>query len=211
MLVGAVLQFAGKTENQKSLGLILLGIGLLFFGLDVIDEAMKPFRDYQPFIDLMATLGKNPILGAAIGALFTVLIQSSSATVAIIITLAGSGLVSLPAGIALMLGAEVGTCADTLVSTIGRGRPALRTGVFHLLFNLTSAILGIIFASQLAQVVLAISGNDVGRQIANAQIIFNVIGVVAVIGFVPLIARGLERLIPDKKLHQQEKIRVAAK
>jgi len=211
MLVGAVLQFAGKTENQKSLGLILLGIGLLFFGLDVIDEAMKPFRDYQPFINLMATLGKNPILGAAIGALFTVLIQSSSATVAIVITLAGSGLISLPAGIALMLGAEVGTCADTLVSTIGRGRPALRTGVFHLLFNLTSALLGIIFASQLAQVVLAISGNDVGRQIANAQIIFNVIGVVAVIGFVPLIARGLERLIPDKKLQQQEKISVAAK
>lgn len=191
--------------------MILLGIGLLFFGLDVIDEAMKPFRDYQPFINLMATLGKNPILGAAIGALFTVLIQSSSATVAIVITLAGSGLISLPAGIALMLGAEVGTCADTLVSTIGRGRPALRTGVFHLLFNLTSALLGIIFASQLAQVVLAISGNDVGRQIANAQIIFNVIGVVAVIGFIPLIVRGLERLIPDKKLQQQEKISVAAK
>ena len=211
MLVGAVLQFAGKTDNQKSLGLILLGIGLLFFGLDVIDEAMKPFREYQPFIDLMATLGKNPVLGALIGAGFTVLIQSSSATVAVIITLAGSGLVSLPAGIALMLGAEVGTCADTLVSTIGRGRPALRTGVFHFLFNITSAILGIIFAQQLAQFVLAISGDDVGRQIANAQIIFNVIGVVAMIGFVPLIARGLEKLIPDTKLKQQEKISVAAK
>lgn len=211
MLVGAVLQFAGRTDNQKSLGLILLGIGLLFFGLDVIDEAMKPFREYQPFIDLMATLGKNPILGALIGAGFTVLIQSSSATVAVIITLAGSGLVSLPAGIALMLGAEVGTCADTLVSTIGRGRPALRTGIFHLLFNLTSAILGIIFAHQLAQLVLAISGDDVGRQIANAQIIFNLIGVVAIIGFVPLIARGLEKLIPDKKLKQIEKISVAAK
>lgn len=211
MLVGAVLQFAGRTENQKSLGLILLGIGLLFFGLDVIDEAMKPFRDYQPFIDLMATLGKTPILGALIGAGFTILIQSSSATVAIIITLAGSGLVSLPAGIALMLGAEVGTCADTLVSTIGRGRPALRTGIFHFLFNITSAIIGIIFASQLAQLVLAVSGDDVGRQIANAQIIFNAIGVVAVIGFVPLIARGLEKLIPDKKLQQQEKISVAAK
>ncbi len=211
MLVGAVLQFAGKTDNQKSLGLILLGIGLLFFGLDVIDEAMKPFREYQPFIDLMATLGRNPVLGALIGAGFTVLIQSSSATVAIIITLAGSGLVSLPAGIALMLGAEVGTCADTLVSTIGRGRPALRTGVFHFLFNITSAILGIIFAHQLAQFVLAISGDDVGRQIANAQIIFNVIGVVAAIGFVPLIARGLEKLIPDPKLKQQEKISVAAK
>lgn len=211
MLIGAVLQFAGRTDNQKSLGLILLGIGLLFFGLDVIDEAMKPFRDYQPFINLMATLGRNPVLGAAIGALFTVLIQSSSATVAIVITLASSGLVSLPAGIALMLGAEVGTCADTLVSTIGRGRPALRTGVFHFLFNITSAIVGIIFAPQLAQLVLAISGDSVGRQIANAQVIFNLIGVAAVIGFVPLIVRGLEKLIPDQKLKQQEKISVAAK
>jgi phosphate:Na+ symporter len=117
--------------------------------------------------------------------------------------LAGSGLVSLPAGIALMLGAEVGTCADTLISTIGRGRPALRTGVFHFLFNLTSAIIGIIFAPQLAQLVLAISGDNVGRQIANAQVIFNLIGVAAVIGFVPLIVRGLEKLIPDRKLKQQ--------
>ncbi len=211
MLVGAVLQFAGKTDNQKSLGLILLGIGLLFFGLDVIDEAMKPFRDYQPFINLMATLGTHPVLGAAIGALFTVLIQSSSATVAIVITLASSGLISLPAGIALMLGAEVGTCADTLVSTVGRGRAALRTGVFHFLFNITSAIVGIIFAPQLAQLVLAISGDSVGRQIANAQVIFNLIGVAVVIGFVPLIVRGLEKLIPDQKLKQQEKISVAAK
>lgn len=203
MFIGALLQFAGKTDNQKSLGLILLGLGLLFFGLDVIDEAMKPFREYQPFINLMETLGRNTVLGALIGALFTVLIQSSSATVAIVITLASSGLISLPAGIALMLGAEVGTCADTLVSTIGRGRPALRTGVFHLLFNLTSAIVGIIFASQLAQLVLAISGDSVGRQIANAQVIFNLIGVAAVIGFVPLIVRVLEKLIPDSKSEQQ--------
>lgn len=203
MLTGALLQFIGRTDNQKSLGLILLGIGLLFFGLDVIDEAMRPFRDYQPFIDLMENLGRNTVLGALVGALFTVLIQSSSATVAIVITLASSGLVSLPAGIALMLGAEVGTCADTLVATIGRGRPALRTGIFHLLFNLTSATVGIIFAAQLAQFVQSFSGESIGRQIANAQVIFNVLGVVLVIGFLPLIARALEKLIPDVESEQK--------
>lgn len=205
MFLGLLVLFLGKTGTQKNIGLILLGFGLMFYGLEAIDEAMKPFRNYQPFIDWMQTLGNNPLLGAIVGAIFTVIIQSSSATVAIVITLAGSGLVSLPAGIAIMLGAEVGTCADTLVATIGRGRPALRTGVFHFLFNLMSAILGIIFAPLLAQLVLAISGDNVGRQIANAQIIFNLIGVTAVILFLPIIARGLERLIPNAPDNKPEK------
>ncbi|MBD2776483.1 Na/Pi symporter [Iningainema tapete] len=200
MFAGLLLLFVGRTGTQKNLGLILLGFGLMFYGLEAIDEAMKPFRNYQPFIDWMQTLGKNPLLGAIVGAIFTIIIQSSSATVAIVITLASSGLISLPAGIAIMLGAEVGTCADTLVATIGRGRPALRTGVFHLLFNLVSAILGILFAPLLVQLVLAISGGaGVGRQIANAQIIFNMIGVVVVIAFLPVIAQLLERLIPDAR------------
>lgn len=108
--------------------------------------------------------------------------------------------------IAIMLGAEVGTCADTLVATVGRGRAALRTGVFHFLFNLVSAILGIIFAPLLVQLVGAISGEaGVGRQVANAQILFNLIGVAVVIVFLPLVARLLERLIPD--VPQQRQLR----
>jgi phosphate:Na+ symporter len=188
----------GRTRTQKNLGLVVLGFGLMFYGLEAIDDAMRPFRTYQPFIDLMQTLGNNPLLGALVGCIFTVIIQSSSATVAIVITLASSGLISLPAGVAIMLGAEVGTCSDTLVATFGRGRQAIRTGVFHLLFNLISAALGIVFAPYLVQLVLAMSpGAGVGRQVANAQILFNLIGVVVVIGFLPAIARGLEWIIPD--------------
>ncbi|MBD2308188.1 Na/Pi cotransporter family protein [Chroococcidiopsis sp. FACHB-1243] len=198
MFAGLLLLFLGKTKTWKNLGIVLLGFGLMFYGLEAIDEAMKPFRTYEPFIDLMETLGNNPILGAAVGALFTVIIQSSSATVAIVITLASSGLISLPAGVAIMLGAEVGTCADTLIATIGRGRPALRTGVFHFGFNLVSAILGIIFAPLLVQLVLSFSGSaGVGRQVANAQILFNGIGVLVMVIFLPAIARILQRLIPD--------------
>lgn len=198
MFAGLLLLLAGRGRMLKNLGIVLLGFGLMFYGLEAVDEAMKPFRDYQPFIDLMQTLGKNPLLGAVVGAIFTLIIQSSSATVAIVITLAGSGLISLPAGVAIMLGAEVGTCADTLVATIGRGRSALRTGVFHLLFNLISAILGIIFAPLLVQFVLGVSGSaGVGRQVANAQILFNLIGVVVAVAFLPMIARLLEKLVPD--------------
>lgn len=204
MFSGLLLLFLGKGRVLKNLGIVLLGFGLMFYGLEAIDEAMKPFREYQPFIDLMQTLGNNPLLGAIIGAIFTVIIQSSSATVAITITLASSGLISLAAGVAIMLGAEVGTCADTLVATIGRGRPALRTGLFHLLFNLVSAILGIIFAPLLVQLVLAISGGaGVGRQVANAQILFNLIGVVVMVAFLPIVARFLERLVPDAPSDRQ--------
>ena len=204
MFIGFLLTFIGKTDRLKNIGLVLLGFGLLFFGLDQIESAMEPFETYQPFLKLMENLGDKPLLGAGIGALFTILVQSSSATVAIIVTLASQGLISLPTGIALMLGAEVGTCADTLVATIGRERPAVRTGIFHLLFNLTTATLGILFASQLAALAQWLSslfgaGEDVARQIANAQLIFNVLGVMLVIGFLPLITKGLEKVIPKGK------------
>lgn len=200
MFAGLLLLFVGKTDRQKTIGIIILGFGLMFYGLEAIDEAMKPFRTYEPFVNWMETLGSNPLLGAVVGAIFTVIIQSSSATVAIVITLASSGIIALPAGIAIMLGAEVGTCADTLLSTIGRGSAALRTGVFHFLFNLVSATLGIIFAPQLVQLAQVISGGGgVGRQVANAQMIFNILGVVLLIGFLPMVTHLLERLVPDSQ------------
>lgn len=207
MVAGILFHFLGKQEFQKHLGLVLLGFGLLFFGLDVIEGAMNPFRGHPVFLSWMQKLGDQAALGALVGAMFTVLIQSSSATVAIVITLASAGMMPLSTGIALMLGAEVGTCADTLVATIGRGRPALRTGVFHLLFNLVGAVVGIAFAPQLAKLAQLISGTgNIGRQIANAQLLFNVISVMAVIGFLPMVARGLETLLPNVVAGQVEDV-----
>lgn len=202
LFIGFLLFLLGKAERLKQIGLIVLGFGLLFFGLGYIEDATIPFRDYPQFINWMENLGHNTLQGALVGGLFTVLIQSSSATVAIVVTLASQGLISLSTGIALVLGAEVGTCADTLVATIGRDRPAIRTGVFHFLFNLASVTVGLLFASQLAALSIWIShlggaGDNVARQIANAQLIFNLLGVLLVLRFLPWIARGLERLIPD--------------
>jgi phosphate:Na+ symporter len=200
MLAGLLALFLGKSHTQKQVGLIVLGFGLIFYGLDAIDEAMKPLRTHGPFLSWMQRLGDTPLLGALVGCVVTLVIQSSSATVAIVIKLASSGLISLPAGVAIMLGAEIGTCSDTLLATIGRGRPALRTGVFHLVFNLISAVIGVICATQLVKLVeLVSSGVSTGRQIANAQIIFNVIGVAVVLPFLPAIARALQRAIPDAK------------
>lgn len=198
MVTGLLLMFLGKSDLRRKLGVVVLGFGLMFYGLEAIDEAMKPLRDYQPFMQTMENMGRNPVLGALFGAAFTMIIQSSSATVAIVITLAGSGLISLPAGVAIMLGAEIGTCSDTLIATIGRGRPAVRTGVFHLVFNLTTACIGVALAPLFVQFVEQLSGGaSVGRKIANAQMIFNGAGVLVVLPFLPWIARALERLIPD--------------
>jgi phosphate:Na+ symporter len=199
MFGGLLISLVARNATLRNVGVIVLGFGLMFYGLEAIDDAVRPLRKYEPFIDLMQALGNRPLLGALIGAIFTVVIQSSSATVAIVITLAGSGMISLPAGVAIMLGAEIGTCSDTLLATIGRGRSALRTGLFHFLFNLTTAALGILLAPQLVQLVLAFSeGAGVGRQIANAQILFNAVGVGIAVIFLPAIARALERLVPER-------------
>jgi phosphate:Na+ symporter len=199
MVSGLLLMFIGKSETRRKLGLVVLGFGLMFYGLEAIDEAMKPLRDHQAFMSAMTAMGTNPILGAAFGAVFTMIIQSSSATVAVVITLAGSGLISLPTGVAIMLGAEIGTCSDTLLATIGRGRPALRTGVFHMVFNLASACIGVALAPLFVQFIESISGDaSVGRKIANAQMIFNCAGVAVALPFLPAIARVLERVLPDR-------------
>jgi phosphate:Na+ symporter len=199
MLSGLLAMFVGSSPTRKKLGLVLLGFGLMFYGLDAIDEAMKPLRGHPTFMQAMRSLGQTPVWGAAFGALFTMLIQSSSATVAIVITLASSGLISLEAGVALMLGAEIGTCSDTLVATIGRGRPALRTGVFHLAFNLITACVGVALARPFVELVDAIGGEaSVGRKIANAQMLFNGLGVLLALPLLPAIARALQRALPDK-------------
>ena len=198
MLLGMLLMFLGRSDTRRQIGMVLLGFGLVFYGLGAIDNAMKPLRNFEPFVRWMRTLGDVPLYGAAVGCAVTLVIQSSSATVAIIVTLAISGMISLQAGVAIMLGAEIGTCSDTLLATIGRGRPALRTGAFHFLFNLVSAVLGVIFAKQLVQLVQALSPDvSVGRQIANAQILFNLIGVAVALPILPAIARLLERAIPN--------------
>ncbi len=198
LALGLGLHVVPKSPRARTAGLVVLGVGLVFFGLSVIGTAVEPLRDYAPFVELMAGVGRNTLLGVAIGALATVVLQSSSATVGIVITLASQGIVSLPAGIAMMLGAEIGTCVDTLLASVGRSREAVRSGLFHLGFNLGTVAVGIVFAAQLAALGQVLGGGDVERQIAVAQVVFNVAGVALVLPFTGHIARALERLVPDQ-------------
>lgn len=198
LLVGFLVFVTSRgSVRRRSVGIAILGLGLVFFGLHYMGQAVEPLRDDQRFLDWITRL-ERPSLGLAVGAVATIVLQSSSAMLAIVITLASQSLMTLPAGLALMLGAEIGTCADTLVASIGRSRAALRAGVFHLTFNVVCAVIGVLLIGQLAALARFLpGGGEVARQIANAHVSFNVLGVALFIGVTPQIARLLERVIPD--------------
>jgi phosphate:Na+ symporter len=140
LLIGFLLLFIAKSEKLSNIGKTILYFGVLFFGLFTMENAVEPLKDEAFFNEWMKKT-ENPLLGAIIGAIVTLIIQSSSATVGMAIILSKKGLISLTGGIAVMLGAELGTCSDTLLATIKGNRQALKTGLFHITFNLLTIIL----------------------------------------------------------------------
>jgi phosphate:Na+ symporter len=143
---------------------------------------------------------ENPLKGVGVGALVTLIIQSSSATVGMVIALGAKKLITITAGIAVMLGAELGTCSDTLLASIGKSRQAVKTGIFHLFFNITTIILALIFFEPFGQLVNYISGQaPLERQMANAHVLFNCLGVLLFIPMVPLAERLINSIIREKE------------
>jgi phosphate:Na+ symporter len=207
--LGFALRAFAKQEVVQRYGTILLGLGLVFFGMTLMGEATQPLRDYTPFIELLQRMDK-PLIGVLLSAGFTALVQSSSATTGIIIVLAGQGLISLEQGIALVLGANIGTCATALLAAIGKERVALRTALIHVMFNVLGVALWFGFIEELAALVRIISpaaaqlqgaarlAAEAPRQIANAHTIFNIGNTLVFIGFAGGFAWLVTRLVPDK-------------
>ena len=117
--IGFLMMFTGKAEKTRHYGSIAMGLGMVFYGMGVMGEAMQPLQNYQPFLDLMIRM-ENPLLGILVGAVFTGLVQSSSATTGIAIVMASSGLITLPAGIALAFGSNIGTCVTAILASLGK-------------------------------------------------------------------------------------------
>jgi len=207
--VGFYMLFASKREKTRHYGAMVMGLGLVFYGMGVMGDAMTPLRTYQPFIDLMVRM-ENPLLGILVGAVFTGLVQSSAATTGIAIVMATGGLITLPAGIALAFGANIGTCVTALLAAIGKPTDAVRAAVVHIMFNVAGVLLWVLFIPQLADFVAAISpaapelsgkarlAAEVPRQIANAHTVFNVANTLLFLGFTTTFARLAERLVPEK-------------
>ena len=213
---GFGMMMLSKQEHIKHWGKMLMGLGLVFFGMGVMSGAMKPLRSYQPFLDLMVTM-ENPLVGILIAAAFTGLVQSSSATTGIVIVMATEGLVSLPAGIALAFGANIGTCVTAMLAAIGKPRIAVQAAVAHLLFNVFGVLIWVLFIPQLAQFVTWLSpvaaagltgterlAAEAPRQIANAHTVFNVANTLIFLPFTVLMARLVEKLVPIKEVTAEE-------
>ena len=207
----------GRNEKIKHWGMMLMGLGLVFFGMSVMSDAMKPLRTFQPFLDMMATM-ENPLVGILIAAAFTGLIQSSSATTGIVIVMATEGLVTLPAGIALAFGANIGTCVTAILAAIGKPRRAVQAAMAHLLFNVFGVVIWFFFIPYLADFVTWLSpaadasltgqaklAAEAPRQIANAHTVFNVANTILFLPFAGLLAKLVEKLVPVKELTIEEK------
>ena len=218
LAIGFAMLFISKREKTQQYGYMIMGLGMIFFGMGVMSEAMKPLRSYQPFLDLMTQMS-NPILGILVAALFTALVQSSSATTGVIIVLAMQGLITLQAGIALSFGANVGTCVTAFLASIGKPREALRVSVVHVLFNVLGVLLFLPFIGPFVKLVVAISPSPaegltglqaaasvLPRQIANAHTIFNVTCALVFLPFVSYFARIVYRLVPDKPLPETDEL-----
>ncbi len=213
--IGFSLLFMSKHERIKQYGTMLMGLGMVFFGMSVMSDAMQPLRSYQPFLDMMIQM-ENPMKAILVAAAFTGLIQSSSATTGIIIVMASQGFITLPAGIALAFGANIGTCVTALFAAIGKPREAVRAACVHILFNVAGVLLWLMFIPHLADLVTLISpshpeltslerlGAETPRQIANAHTIFNVANTLIFISFTNQIARLVDLLIPDRPLEEAE-------
>ena len=196
--VGAVLWLFVPRRGWQQSGRALASLGLLFLGLQVMSDAMRPLGTYPPVLDALSGT-TSPVIAVLLGAGVTALVQSSSATTGIVVAMAASGLVDLPTGIAIILGANIGTCATALIAAIGKGRDALRTALVHVLVNALGALFWLLLLPVLVDIVEAISPAEVAspRQLANAHTLFNAVNtVVFLILLTPLVAT-VRRLAPD--------------
>ena len=202
-------QMLSRRVRIRSLGTMLLGLGLVFTGMSFMSQATYPLRGHPTFIHLMGQMD-NPVWGVLVGAGVTAIIQSSAATTAMVIVLASQGAITLEAGIALAFGANIGTCLTALLASFGKPRVAKQVALVHILFNVFGVLIWITFIPEFAELVRWISPTDPNldaaarmatgapRQIANAHTLFNVVNALLVLPLITPMAWLVSKIIPDR-------------
>ena len=198
--VGLIIFMLSKKESVKTIGEILIGVGILFTGMNSLTDAVSPLSELQAFRDLFATL-KNPILGIIVGAVVTILLQSSSASVGILQTISTTGVLTFSAAFPIIMGQNIGTCVTPIISAVGAGKNAKRAAAVHLYFNIIGTIMFLI-------VVYALQGLiglpfwdksiDMGG-IANFHTFFNIVVTICFLPFTHLLEKLAMITIREKK------------
>ena len=195
--IGMAFWFFTKKKNVKNISEILIGFGILFVGMNFMKAAAAPVSEMPQVHDAMLYLSKNPVLGILAGFVITGTIQSSSASIGILIVLASQGLLPITAALPVLYGDNIGTCVTSLLSTVGASRNARRAAIMHLCFNVIGTLLFIIVLSKpIVALVTSIDPTNVPRQIANAHTLFNVVNVIVLLPFSSYLVKLATKLVP---------------
>ncbi|MBD1378903.1 Na/Pi cotransporter family protein [Bacillus sp. IB182487] len=199
--VGAILLFFFKNKKIHNVGQIFFGFGALFFGLELMGDGMKPLRTLEAFQDLTVSLSSNPLLGVLIGTIFTVIVQSSSATIGILQELHGQGLIDIKGALPVLFGDNIGTTITAVLASIGATVAARRAALTHVIFNLIGTTIFIIVLPLFTVVVEAIKTNlglNPEMTIAFAHGIFNTTNTLIQLPFIGVLALIVTKLIPGE-------------
>lgn len=193
-----------KMPKAHYIGKILAGLGVLFIGMDMMGAAMIPLQESEAFVSLM-TKFSNPLLGILAGAVFTAVIQSSSASVGILQTLATNGLIGFPSAVFVLFGQNIGTCITAVLASIGTNRSAKRTTIIHLMFNIIGTIIFTVLCLTLplTELVAELTPGKPAAQIANMHTLFNIVTTLILLPFGTYLAKAATYILPDAK--QQKK------
>lgn len=203
--IGIVIYMFSNKPKHRHIAEILIGFGILFTGMDFMKDAVKPLSEYQGFTDMLLSFGHHPILGVLMGFAITAIVQSSSASMGMLIALASQGLIPVTAALPILYGENIGTCVTSLISSIGASRNARRAAIMHLTFNvLGSMIFMLVLSKPIVAVVTHLDPTDAARQIANAHTLFNVINVIILLPFNKLIVKLALKLVPEIESEQDD-------
>lgn len=199
LAIGFAVHLLAKRQRGKYIGQVILGFGILMLGMEMMSDSVMPLREYQGFIDFIGRFSDNPILGVGVGLVMTMVIQSSSATIGVLIAIANQGLIPLEGAIPVLLGDNIGTCITAVLASLRANITAKRVALAHVMFNFIGSIIFITFMGLFIKLVLAISpADDIARQIANAHTAFNVVNTLLFMPFTGLYIKFIEKCLPGK-------------
>ena len=211
IFIGFILTFICKSERIKSIGQTIFAFGLLFLGIETMGDVMKPLASSPVFTDLIGKVSGIPVLGLLLGTAMTLVVQSSSATIAVLQNFAAqpgadgvTSILGLVGAIPILLGDNIGTTITALLASLGQSRDAKRTAIAHTIFNLSGSLVFIWFVKPYAALIQAISPKGpevevISRQIANAHTLFNLTMTVVWVCLLGLMVKIVMWLIPDAK------------
>lgn len=196
--IGALIVMSAKAKKRREIGNIILGFGILFLGMSTMSGAMKPLATSPVFSNMVVAIGNNWFIGIFVGLAMTAVLQSSSATTGILISLATAGAINIQAALPILFGCNIGTCVTALLACVGANKTAKKAAIIHLLFNVIGTIIFLPFIPMMVKVVMQISPGDVSRQIANSHTIFNIVATIVMFPFIKVLINLVNKLIPGE-------------